>query len=734
EYHTFSVEWEPGKINWYVDGKLMHTENDWYSATEGQGEITYPAPFDQPFYIILNLAVGGNWPGNPDETTNFDKAAFMIDYVKVFQKDSYNENVEKPEKDVILRDPDKDGNYVNNGNFQTAEDLSDEKDWIFLTTLGGEATAEIKNGQLSINTTEEGTADYSVQLVQPDIPMKKGATYKVKFDAYADAARTMKVDVSAPDRGYKRYLQDTTVELTTSRKTYEYEFKMTDKDDANGRLEYNLGAAGSKAGVHISNVSLIKVSESTGEELEEKTVLADGNYVYNGSFQEGKDRKEFWDIDNKAGAEVSVTNTDNIRRLKVIAPEGTSADKPVAVSQSKLALAASNNYALSFKAEGETSKSISVTVAGKEFEAELSGAEKEYAYKFTTDASLTNRDIVFKFSQPGTYYLDDVRVVEDSLIKNGSFNAGLAGYEVYIDSSADATCVVDSLTEDNAADFTINNTGDQDWKIQLKQNNIELEKDQWYKLSFDAKSSIARKIMFAIQRDGTADNDWTPYSGQPVIELGNDYQTYDVVFKMKNETDLKSVLSISMGAVGGTQITDKHRICIDNINLEKTEAPAEPEMPAGENIIKNGDFSKGEEGWVKAVTAPGEATVSFENQKAVYNITNVGTEDWNVQLKQEEIVLEKGCKYKLTFKAVSTEARTIKAAMLSTTYKWYGGADIALEKDTEKTVEVEFTMEEETDSNTTMVISMGQIKNGEENIPTPVSGITLSDFVLVKAE
>lgn len=69
EYHVFDVEWEPGKISWYVDGKLIHTESSWYSATEGQGEITYPAPFDQPFYIILNLAVGGNWPGNPDETT-----------------------------------------------------------------------------------------------------------------------------------------------------------------------------------------------------------------------------------------------------------------------------------------------------------------------------------------------------------------------------------------------------------------------------------------------------------------------------------------------------------------------------------------------------------------------------------------------------------------------------------------------------------------------------------------
>lgn len=738
EYHIFSVEWEPGKINWYVDGILMHTENDWYSATEGQGEITYPAPFDQPFYIILNLAVGGNWPGNPDETTDIDNAAFMVDYVKVYQKDSYDENVEKPEKEVILRDPDKDGNYVNNGNFQTAEDLADEKDWIFLTTLGGKAAAEIKDGQISINTTEEGTVDYSVQLVQPDIPMKKGATYKVKFDAYAAEARTMKVDISAPDRGYKRYLPDTTVDLTTEKKTYEYEFKMTDKDDANGRLEYNLGAAGSKAAVHISNVSIVKISESTGEELEEKTVLADGNYVYNGSFQEGKDRKEYWDTVNNAGAEISVTNIDNTRRLKVVVPEGITADKAVIVSQSGLALAGNNNYALSFKAEGDSSNSISVTVAGKEFNAVLEGKEKEYTYKFTTDAALVNKDIIFKFDKAGTYYLDDVRVVEDSLIKNGSFNAGLAGYEVYVDSSADATCVVDSLTEDNAADFTINNTGDAAWKIQLKQNNIELEKDQWYRLSLDAKSSIARKLMFAIQRDGTSDDDWTPYSGEKVVELSDSYQTYDIVFQMKKDTDLKSVLSISMGAVSDTQISDKHRICIDNINLEKTDAPEVevPVTPAGENMLVNGDFSKGNEGWESAITAPGEATASFDDGKAVYTITNVGTEDWNVQLKQNGITLEQDCKYKVSFKVSSTEARTIKLAMLSDTYAWYGGKDIVLEKDSEQLVNVEFTMNEATDTSTTMVISMGQIKNDEtkENIDTPASTISLSDFTLVKAE
>ena len=98
EYHNFAVEWEPGRINWYVDGNLIHTANDWYSATEGQGEITYPAPFDQPFYIILNLAVGGNWPGSPDETTNIAQAAMYIDYVRVYQKDSYDEDVSVPRR------------------------------------------------------------------------------------------------------------------------------------------------------------------------------------------------------------------------------------------------------------------------------------------------------------------------------------------------------------------------------------------------------------------------------------------------------------------------------------------------------------------------------------------------------------------------------------------------------------------------------------------------------------
>lgn len=731
EYHVFDVEWEPGKISWYVDGKLIHTEDNWYSATEGQGEVTYPAPFDQPFYIILNLAVGGNWPGNPDETTDIANSAYYIDYVKVYQKDSYDENVTKPVEEVILRDPDENGNYVVNGDFSEKEDLTDDKDWIFLTALGGEAGAEIGDNEIAVNTVNEGTVDYSVQLVQPDLPMKQGGVYRLCFDAYADADRTMKVGVSAPDRSFRRYLEDTTISLTEEKQTYTLDFTMTDSDDANGRLEFNMGAAGSTAGIRISNVSLKKIDEIEITEGD-KGILADGNYVYNGSFQEGEGRLGYWDVLKNDGAEVSVTNENNIRRLMVNAPEGTSADNPVIVSQSDLALSAGNTYAMSFTAEGEAGKNIMVKAAGQEYTAELTGAESAYDYKLTLDTEPADTNLAFCFEEPGIYYVDNVRIEEDSLIKNGSFNAGFSGYEPYVDSSisSDVTYVVDSLNEDNAADFSINNTGDAAWKIQLKQNNVELEKGQWYRLSLDAKASIPRKLMFAIQRDGSGDDDWTPYSGEKIVDLENDYNKYEIVFQMIGETDPKAVLSISMGAVDGIQITEKHRICIDNINLEKIDAPVIGEQPAGENLLVNSDFASGNEGWENAVTAPGAAEVSFENGRAVYNITDVGTEDWNVQLKQNGIVLEQGAHYKVTFKAKSSEARTIKLAMLSPSYTWYGGADIALEKDQEKEVTVDFEMTEATDMNTAMVVSMGAIAGTE----TPASTIELSEFSLIRME
>ena len=174
--------------------------------------------------------------------------------MRVYQKPEYDTNVIKPTK--IFREPLPDGNYIYNGNFSTNEDLTDDKDWKFMLFNGGEGSAEIKDNAIVISTKEEGTEDYSVQLVQPDMPMMKGKRYRLTFDAKADAERNIITCVSAPTVNWIRYLQDTTVKLGTEYKTYTYEFDMTEKDDNKGRLEFNLGHKASTATVYITNVRL----------------------------------------------------------------------------------------------------------------------------------------------------------------------------------------------------------------------------------------------------------------------------------------------------------------------------------------------------------------------------------------------------------------------------------------------------------------------------------------------
>lgn len=76
QYHEFAVEREPGVIRWYLDGYLYHT-------ITAQDVAPSTWPFDEQFHFLLNVAVGGQWPGNPDATTVFPDS-MSIDYVRVY--------------------------------------------------------------------------------------------------------------------------------------------------------------------------------------------------------------------------------------------------------------------------------------------------------------------------------------------------------------------------------------------------------------------------------------------------------------------------------------------------------------------------------------------------------------------------------------------------------------------------------------------------------------------------
>ena len=578
-FHTFTCDWEPGKITWYVDGIKYHEESNWHSTTEGQGTLTYPAPFDQPFYIILNLAVGGSWVGNPNEETSFVNNPFVVDYVRVYQKDSYDENVTRPEvKFEPTNEPDESGNYIKNSTFAEAEDLTDDTNWKFITALDGAATAEIKDNSMVIKTEKAGTVDYSVQLVQANVPFEKGATYEVSFDAQASENRKMNVDVKAPDRGYQSYMKTLVPELTTEMKHFSTQFVMKADSDVNGRLEFNMGNAGS-GDIVLKNVVVRKTAEPDPNAKEEKTILANGSCIYNGSFQEGKNHLGYWDI-TPEGADIKVTGLSDGRRLVT---EG----KSVTISQSDLAFKEGTAYALSFDAYAQNGATVVATVGGNTYKVnvEAGNEKKDYVVKIPATAKFTDKTVSLKIE--GAISLDNVKMVEDAKIKNGSFNDSLSGYEVYVDSTAKATVVVDSLKENNALDVTVDDTGADDWRIQIKQNNVLLEKGKKYKLSYEAKSTIDRKIRVVMQ--GGEALGWPVYSehsddqdaNDGIVTLTSEYQKFTEEFIMTEETDAQAFLSICLGNVGG-QITDQHRIVIDNISLVEAENPT-PENPTPEN-------------------------------------------------------------------------------------------------------------------------------------------------------
>ena len=116
------------------------------------------------------------------------------------------------------------------------------------------------------------------------------------------------------------------------------------------------------------------------------------------------------------------------------------------------------------------------------------------------------------------------------------------------------------------------------------------------------KSSIDRKVSYALQRDGSThkdadgNEDWTPYC-QETVDLTDEYQTITKEFQMKEDTDPETIFNIAMGAVGGEQITQQHRICMDDIVLEKIKAPEIKPEETGKNLLTNGDFSDGTSGW-----------------------------------------------------------------------------------------------------------------------------------------
>lgn len=220
-WHTYAIEWESGEIRWYVDDTLYSIQNDWYSANHA-----YPAPFDQNFYLILNLAVGGNFDGvdgiyaDPSVFADGERH-FEIDYVRVYDLDvSFDPT---PVTSLPLE------SYIE----------------------GANATLVNKDGKTVMMVNNVGELEYSVMGLIRRNMVHTGETHTLSFDVSSSVVRDM--IVTAEDAVYTRYLNE---KLTVTPEETHYCFDVTFNEDMTVDLKFQLGNIGNVTSLGTHTVTL----------------------------------------------------------------------------------------------------------------------------------------------------------------------------------------------------------------------------------------------------------------------------------------------------------------------------------------------------------------------------------------------------------------------------------------------------------------------------------------------
>ena len=312
-FHTYAVDWEPGKMVWYFDGKPVTTRTNWNGKISGAtADMSYDAPFDQPFYMLLNLAVdSGQFGGDANKAQFMNDINMYVDYVRVFQKSSGY-------PDSVVKAVDNNGNSdwaqfeginqiaeITTSNVAKAsagggmDDSSADAGMWYLSHQSDATDATFDtverdgNAYAKVGVKTAGGQDYSVQLIG-HYNAKAGYVYRVSYDTFADGGmvgKTVNCD-SKEWHGWSTYgIQS--FELTEEPSHNSFLFEQGEDFD-NCRIEFNVGAKGS-GNVYIGNV---KVEIVDPAELQKETDVrkpsTKGDFIYNGSFDQGNHHVGYW--------------------------------------------------------------------------------------------------------------------------------------------------------------------------------------------------------------------------------------------------------------------------------------------------------------------------------------------------------------------------------------------------------------------------------------------------------
>lgn len=635
-FHTYSVEWEPGVIRWYVDGNLFYKADQWSSEGAGQPDkYAFPAPFDKPFYIILNMAIGGQFDGNllpPDSA--MANAKMQVDYVRVYDLEGKPYHVPmEPVNDAEpipaeARQP-VDGSYIADPNFEqgltgisnSSQALAADK-WNFLHTpdYGGAGSAAIEKiggrNYAKITPTSGGNQNYALQLIQY-APLVKGHTYKISFDAKAAAARSMSVKMGGDaDNGWSVYSDSYDASLKTDLQHYEFTFPMSATTDLMARLEFNVGL--NTNALWIGNVRLEEITP--GEAADKpKMPLDNGNHIYNGGFELGTmDRMKYWSFSAADGVASASVNPDT-RELTVQFGDGGVQAQAVKLEQNGLNLLQGDTYQLKFSAKAAASRTIGVRFVSKdgsvEYHAEtgiaLGTSFADHTLSFTMPAQVSDTEGRLLFDLGGSdaaVTLDNVVLIRTTNhnvdytgvelfpLKNGDFSSGLTAWEPFTQGAAATFSAAEGT-----AKIAVGSVGGEAWNIMLNQSNLQIRKGFTYVLSFEAKASIARDTEATLENSA-----YTRRFDSGFIALGTDWKHFEYTFKPTADDNvaLKFLLGKTPQAPAAA-----HDVFFRNVVLEIQNAPVKrpPTLAADTTDTRFGQpitlTFKDDAAWRSAVTA-----------------------------------------------------------------------------------------------------------------------------------
>jgi len=678
-YHIYAFEWDPGEMRWYIDGTLYHTEKSWYTRDENEADsITYPAPFNRDFHLILNVAVGGDWPGNPDSTTIFPSKMF-VDYVKVYERKDgvYPPAGERPElNNSTARQPLPDGNYIYNGSFDQQDndvdgmrnegsdtDIINTSYWTFSHVEANNGVGEVSNdnGTIKIDISDPGNNSYSVQIYQKPVNLEKSDTYRVTFDAWASTERDMYVKVgSEADRGWANYSGDQIIPLTTTPKEHTFDFKMTGDTNPAARLEFNVGAAGENT-VYIDNVRLVKLPRDPNASREP---LRNGNLIYNGSFDQGSKSMGFWDFKTSGGADATGSVSDNIydRYFQAdITKGGTGADS-IVLSQSGLNIEKGKEYIVSFYAKADSDRLIEADICS------IADAPVIYSSEnvFGILTEMARYTFTFKMEH-------DTDPISKLRFKLGGDTENVYIDDVFVKEVREGIHVEAEDTDAYGA--------------------IETERNY---VSFKADSYIEKKITIPETGNYVISYKLSTSDSNGWLSIGDAEHKLSLPNTGSNANWVNVTNSVNLNK--GEQII---KIYGDSVNLDWFEI--------SKDLLIGGNMTAPAADWIYWSTSGENAvsTKSVVDGKLKVAITAAGDNPWSIGVNQSNISLEQGRQYRISFDAMSTTNRKIRLTVEKADYSKYFSLDFDITNEMKNYI-VDFPMTA-TDPNCTMTFSIGTI-------------------------